>query len=58
MQPAASKTGCRLRLILQALLRLQNLYGEDLFIRTRKAISPVHKGKIAPPCIFAKVLNL
>lgn len=29
----------------QALLRLQNLYGEELFIRTRKGLVPSSKGK-------------
>ncbi|ELL0181878.1 LysR family transcriptional regulator [Salmonella enterica] len=31
--------------ISQALLRLQNLYGEELFIRTRKGLVPSSKGK-------------
>ncbi len=46
MQPgAARKLDVTPAAISQALLRLQNLYGEELFIRTRKGLVPSSKGK-------------
>lgn len=42
---AARKLDVTPAAISQALLRLQNLYGEELFIRTRKGLVPSSKGK-------------
>ncbi|ECH2673362.1 LysR family transcriptional regulator, partial [Salmonella enterica] len=42
---AARKLDVTPAAVSQALLRLQNLYGEELFIRTRKGLIPSRKGK-------------
>ncbi len=46
---AARKLDVTPAAISQALLRLQNLYGEELFIRTRKGLVPSSKGKSLHP---------